>query len=224
MVMTLSACGTTGSVEADVDTENSVDSEWSDEGYDYDEDETEDDVEGDADPLDASAGTWNLNTEQSTLTWSASRLASSEHTGTVDITSGTLEVGETGFTGGEFVMDMDSITESNNNETFIKHVKSDDFFSVADFPESRFVITEVTPQDGNTYQVKGDLTIRGITNPIEFTATAQGDATVLAMSAEFEIDRTLWDIKFDSSSFVQNLGDKAIKDEIGYELDLVFEL
>jgi len=218
--LTLSACDSPEPVEPEIEVADVADGDWSSDGYG----EAENDVVEASDEAGVSEGTWTLDSDASTLTWSASRIASSAHTGTVDIASGSLVADESGFVGGEFVMDMASISEANDNEGFLKHVKSDDFFGVETFPEATFVITDLNDQGNGEFEVVGDLTIRGITNEIQFTAETQGDANRLAMSAEFEIDRTLWDIKFDSSSFVQNLGDKAIKDEIGFELGLAFEL
>lgn len=173
---------------------------------------------------EVAAGDWKLNPEQSVLTYHASRLSGKGHTGTVSIKEGTMKADGDGITGGSFVIDMTTITESNNNEMYLNHVRSDDFFAVDKHPESRFEITDVALNEDGRYEITGNLTIRGITKRIIFYATATGDGNVLSVHAKFTIDRTRWDIIFDSGSFFQNLGDKAIRDLIEYELDLVFEL
>jgi len=48
------------------------------------------------------------------------------------------------------------------------HLKSDDFFGVATHPTSKLVFTEVSASGKNSYEVKGDLTIKGITKTISF--------------------------------------------------------
>ena len=54
-------------------------------------------------------------------------------------------------------------------------MKSDKVLDVQRFPEIRFVSTAVTPQEGGRYQVRGDLTLHGITKPVEMTvASADG--------------------------------------------------
>ncbi len=183
----------------------------------------------DSDSMDESAamigeGSWKLDTDQSMLTYHASRLVGSAHTGTVDIKEGSLSADENGITGGSFVIDMTTIGEENNNERYLQHVMSDDFFGVEEFPEASFEISNVLLLEDGRYEITGDLTIRGISKKIIFFATVAGDADILNVEADFTIDRTRWDITFDSSSFFQNLGDRAIKDLIEFELDLVFEL
>ena len=74
------------------------------------------------------------------------------------------------------------------------HVKGPDFFDVETFPEMTFRATSVEG-DGEDYTLTGDLTIRGITKPIEleveFTGVAVDPfgATRAGFSAEAEISR-----------------------------------
>ncbi|MBI4133337.1 YceI family protein [Candidatus Uhrbacteria bacterium] len=163
-----------------------------------------------------------LDQKQSSLTWYAERIVGASHTGTVHIKSGNLTSNASGFTGGAFVIDMTTITESNSTQLFLTHEKSNDFFGVEQFPESTFVITSIESKGSGTYQVTGNLTIRDITNKISFPATATGDGDVVSVSADFTIDRTEWDIIFDSGSIFKTLGDKAIKDDVEFSLELVF--
>ena len=52
-------------------------------------------------------------------------------------------------------------------------MKSDDFFGVEKFPVAKLVITGSTPFDKGNGVVTGNLTIKGVTNPIEFKAATQ---------------------------------------------------
>lgn len=173
------------------------------------------------------AGEWILNSEESKLTYTASKIVGSSHSGTVKVKAGNMVIKDIGLESGEFLMDMTTINESANNETFLTHVKGEDFFAVDKHPEARFVIQSVefeeSTDEGSRYNVTGDLTIRDKTNEISFDAFYLEGAESLSVKADFEIDRTKWDIKFNSSSFVQNLGDNAINDEIKFKLDLYFE-
>jgi polyisoprenoid-binding protein YceI len=77
--------------------------------------------------------------------------------------------------GGTFTIDMTSITNQDiEDETYkqklLGHLKSDDFFSTDKHPRATLLITKLTPTGQNTYQVKGNLTIKGITKTIEFPA------------------------------------------------------
>ena len=70
--------------------------------------------------------------------------------------------------------------------------------------------------------VTGDLTLVGKTNEIMFTASPIIDESGAEVHADILIDRTRWGINFDSGSIFTDLGDKAIKDEVGISLDLHF--
>jgi polyisoprenoid-binding protein YceI len=60
------------------------------------------------------------------------------------------------------------------------------------------------------------LTIKGITKGISFPATLKKVGSKYIANASFSIDRTKWDIRYGSSSFFDNLGNKAIKNEIEF--------
>ena len=79
-------------------------------------------------------------------------------------------------------------------------------------------IKKATAKTATNYDVTGDLTIKGQTNPITFDlATTANSATT-----KFNVNRTKYDIKYGSGSFFDNLGDKAIADEFELEVALKF--
>ena len=71
------------------------------------------------------------------------------------------------------------------------------------------------------YTIKGNLTIKGITNEVEFPATIQTVGNQLTAKAKILVDRTKFDIKFRSGNFFENLGDKAIEDNFELNVELV---
>ena len=56
------------------------------------------------------------------------------------------------------------------------HLRSADFFDVETFPEIGFVTTSVTRADVATWTVTGDLTIKGVTNPVTIDFESTGSA------------------------------------------------
>ena len=64
----------------------------------------------------------------------------------------------------------------------------------------------------------GDLTIKGKTNPITFVISIYGSKA----TASVKIDRTKFDVRYGSTSFFDNLKDKAIYDEFDLVTDLEF--
>jgi polyisoprenoid-binding protein YceI len=88
----------------------------------------------------------------------------------------------------------------NNPPEFRAHVLGEDFFDVANHPEVTFRSTDIDLADDGTATVKGDLTIRGITNEVVATGTYAGPAEnpmgvqVVALEISAEIDRTQYGI------------------------------
>jgi polyisoprenoid-binding protein YceI len=73
----------------------------------------------------------------------------------------------------KFTVDVDSI--DTKNEQRDGHLKSVDFFDTANFPEFTFVATKYENVDNDgSYEVYGDLTIRGITRNEKFDAEFGG--------------------------------------------------
>ena len=56
------------------------------------------------------------------------------------------------------------------------HLRSNDFFDMENHPEIRFRSTSVEPTGEATYKVSGDLTIKGVTNPVSFELEFTGSA------------------------------------------------
>ncbi len=146
-----------------------------------------------------------------------------EHTGEVKLAKGTLDFDKNVLKGGEFEIDMTSITntdiaDKDYHKKFIDHIVSDDFFGVEKFKTAKLVITSVTKEKtADSYKVTGDLTIKGKSAPVTFDATA----TKAKASAKIMFDRTKYDIKYGSGKFFQGLGDKMINDEVQLSVELV---
>jgi polyisoprenoid-binding protein YceI len=87
-------------------------------------------------------------------------------------------------------------------EQFRAHVLSEEFFDAANHPEVTFTSTALELNDDGTARAEGDLTIKGITNPIVATGTwiaPAGDAfgnTRGHLNLEAVIDRSKWDFNW----------------------------
>ena len=162
-----------------------------------------------------------VKTEESTVTWKAYKVTGS-HTGTVNLIEGALMFDDGKLSGGSFTVDMTSLIstdlEGEYKGKLEGHLKSDDFFGVATHPTSSLVLTNVETSGKNSYEVTGDLTIKGITKPITFDISIYGSKATATM----KIDRAEYDVRYGSGSFFDNLGDKTIYDEFDMVVDLVF--
>ena len=167
---------------------------------------------------------YTVSTTDSEVKWEGKKiLVDSSHNGTINISNGIINTNDGKIEGGEFTLDMTSINnEDLEGEMKTKlegHLKSEDFFSVESNPESTFVITSVEDNNGKS-NITGDLTIKGITNSVSFTANTKVTADELEFEADFNIDRTDWDIRFGSGKFFEDLGDKIIDDNIKYSINI----
>ncbi|PQA54457.1 YceI family protein [Siphonobacter curvatus] len=168
---------------------------------------------------------YKVDTQKSTVVWKGKKVTG-EHFGNVSLSSGTLTAENGKLKGGTFETDLRTLTvtdlkEQEYNQKLVNHLKGDDFFAVDKHPKSTFVITSVTPQSGNQVQVKGKLTIKGITKEVSFPATVKADKAQLTATAKIPVDRTQYDIKFRSTNFFENLGDKAIHNDFELDINLV---
>ena len=148
-------------------------------------------------------------------------IVDSKHTGEVKIKEGYLTFAGDTLKGGEFTIDMNTITntdltDAEYNKKFVGHITSEDFFDVKKFPTSKLVIKTATKEKDNTYAIVGDLTIKGKSAPVNFTATVTKDEA----KANIVVDRTAHDVKYGSGKFFQGLGDKAIAENIDFAVDL----
>ncbi len=159
------------------------------------------------------------DTSKTKLNWLGEKVTG-QHTGTIKLQSGWLNYKDNKIESGEFLIDMNSIKESDGNTRLEGHLKSDDFFSAGKFPTSTLVITGSESFEKGTAVVKGNLTIKGITNPIDFKANSQKKDDGLYFYANIPVDRTKYNIKYGSGSFFDNLGDKVIYDEFKLKVAL----
>lgn len=165
-----------------------------------------------------------VNTENSTVKWKGSKISSS-HEGTVNILKGTLNIDHGTLVGGQFSIDMQSLATTDMSEEYNKkldgHLKNEDFFNVSEFPTASITITNAVKGEGNSYKVVADLTIKGITRPISFAADVNVNGKNFLATAKIKIDRTKWDIKYNSGNYFKDLGDKLILDEIEFDIFLL---
>lgn len=162
-----------------------------------------------------------IKTDESKVVWKGYKVTGS-HEGTIGIESGELVFEEDKLVGGAFKIDMTSIVvtdlQGDYKGKLEGHLKSDDFFGVSNHPTASLVFTNVEATGKNAYTVTGDLTIKEITHPITFEMSIYGNKA----TASLKIDRSKYDVKYGSTSFFDNLKDKAIYDEFDLVSDLQF--
>ncbi len=166
-----------------------------------------------------------VDTEKSKLEWKGYKVTGS-HTGYVNIKEGSLDFEDGALVGGEFTIDMASITVTDLTGDYKGklegHLKSDDFFGVKKHPTASFKIKEVVSRGKpGEYKITGALTIKEITQEIKFNAMVKEDGNMVKATGDMEIDRSDFNVRYGSGSFFDGLGDKTIYDEFDLSVSLV---
>lgn len=139
------------------------------------------------------------------------------HEGTIDFVKGHFIKTKDKITGGSFTIDMNTINSTdveaeNAKKDLENHLKDPDFFYVEEYPLAHLTITKVE-YFGESLRIEADLTLKGITQGINFTAEA--DYGKRQLTTKFKIDRRRWDVNYTSK-----FRDGAISDAIGFEVEL----
>ena len=169
----------------------------------------------------------NANKNNSTVIWTGSKPTGS-HTGNVSIKSGYLTFDHGRLVGGNFTIDMTSITctdieKESKKKYFVDHLKDEDFFDVTKFPEANLNIKKVRRLNSQEYEMSGKMTIKGITNDLTFISEVKLTGNSYVAIAKIIIDRTKYGVEYKSANVFKELGDKFIYDEIEFDIFLVSE-
>jgi polyisoprenoid-binding protein YceI len=176
-----------------------------------------------ASTLTVAAQKYEINTDKSVVKWTGNKIGGS-HNGLVKVKSGYFEVKKDNIVGGNVLIDMTTITNSDlKDETYNKklvgHLKSEDFFGVEKFPTATFQITKASKFANGKATLTGSITIKGKTENITVDIVKKGDG----YTTQLKVDRSKFDVRYGSKSFFDNLGDKVIDDIFILDIQIVFK-
>ncbi|MFZ5391143.1 MAG: YceI family protein [Patescibacteria group bacterium] len=167
--------------------------------------------------------------ENSLINWAGSKtlIIGYKDTGSLNLKNGQLTVQDGQINSGSFTFDMSSLKAASTGRgggesSLEKHLKSADWFDVEKYPEAEFNLKSAVADSelNSTYQITGDLTIKNITKPISFSAVVTNNDGQLKLMADIKLDRTLWDIRYGSDKFFDNLANNVIDDIFTVTLNL----
>jgi rhodanese-related sulfurtransferase/polyisoprenoid-binding protein YceI len=176
-------------------------------------------------------GIYQVDAQKSVVEWTG-RNINNRHYGRIAISEGNVVMANGRLMSGSFVLDMTTISNSDLQDEgwrsmLIRHLKSDDFFDVDNFPTATFALSGGVPIAGATsgtanMEIAGSLTIKGTTRAICFPAmvVAQEDGIVKAQAA-LDLDRTLFNVCYGSGKLYERLGMHLVNDVISVELFIV---
>jgi polyisoprenoid-binding protein YceI len=172
--------------------------------------------------ITANAQDKKINTSKSKISWVGKKVTG-EHSGTINFKDGVLNFKSGKLTGGNFTVDMNSVTVTDlkageGKEKLEGHLKAADFFGTDKHPTSRIVFKSVKAKSAGVYAVTADLTIKNITKPVTFDLTVGKNSATTA----FKVDRTKYGIEYKSKNFFEGLGDNVIYDDFDLTVNLQF--
>ncbi len=146
------------------------------------------------------SGNYQLDPEHASVTWTISHVGLSNFTARFDEISGTLAFDADNPENSRIDIRIDPASVSTGlpdfDETLANEAK---YFDASNYPDIRFVSSEISVTGQQTGQVTGDLYFRGQSHPVTLEVTFNGagksfghPGDTLGFSATGELDRTNW--------------------------------
>ena len=163
---------------------------------------------------------WAIDPTHTHIQFQARHLGISTVRGTFDKLSGSVAEENGQFTGADIEVDVASLNTGQQQRD--DHLRSPDFFDVATYPTARFTLTEAV-RTGDRLEVRGTLTLRGITKPITLAGDVGGPAkdpwgnTKISATLTGEISRKEWGLTWNQAL---EAGGVLVSDAIKLAIDV----
>lgn len=170
----------------------------------------------------AQAATYEIDASHSSVSFKVRHMMVSKVTGVFETFSGTLDFveGDPGAWSVAAVIDMASV--NTNDAKRDEHLRSPDFFDVEGHPEMVFKSTGVKA-DGGDYVLAGELTLMGVTRPVELELEFNGEIddpwgnTRAGFSASGKLDRRDFGMSWNKT---MDKGGIVVGNEVSFELEV----
>ena len=178
--------------------------------------------------ITATNDTLIIDIENSRIDW-IGRKITGEHFGTLNLSDGFVIWNGKSITGGKIIFDMTSIKNTDIEslewkKKLEKHLMAEDFFFADSFPHAILEIKNhrqsIDDQSENIDQIIADLTIRGITHEISIPLQISRVNSIFNTEGNINVNRTLFNIKYKSGTFFEDLGDRMIHDDFTVQFSL----
>ena len=149
------------------------------------------------------AGTWNVDPGHSSVEFHVKHMGLATVKGLFSDFEGSLTVGDDGEVSAQGTVKTASVDTRNSQRD--EHLRSADFFEADVHPEISFRSTAIEPVDDETYRITGDLTIRGVTNPVVLEAETTGTDvdhwgnTRVGLEVTGQIERADWGLTWNQA-------------------------
>jgi polyisoprenoid-binding protein YceI len=168
---------------------------------------------------------FQIHASSSVVNWTGKKILGL-HTGTIQIQSGYLVFEGDTLINAALSINMLSIQITDMEDPvarqeFASHLKHADFFDVENFPIANWELETARLLERNNYLLQGRLTIKNHSHPVEFIAKVERLSDMLHSMGEMEVDRTLYNIRYGSGRFFENLGNTLIHDKFVLQFKLI---
>jgi polyisoprenoid-binding protein YceI len=166
--------------------------------------------------------TWTIDTNHSEVSFKVKHLVISSVSGKFKSFEGTVESDKEDFTDAKIKFSADVSSIDTGNEQRDGHLRSPEFFDAATHSKLSFESTGVTKKGGSDYVVTGNLTIRGVTKPVELKAEFGGvqkdfyGNTVAGFEIEGKINRREYGLEW---SAVTETGGIVVSDDVKLQVN-----
>ena len=121
--------------------------------------------------------TYKIDSAHSEITFKVKHLMITSVTGSFTKFDATMEAEAADFSDAKISFEAETASISTNNEQRDGHLQSEDFFAAAKYPTLSFVSTSFTKVTAEEYVLNGNLTIKGVTKPVQLAVEYGGTAT-----------------------------------------------
>ncbi len=121
--------------------------------------------------------TYKIDSSHSEINFRIKHMMISNVGGTFTVFGGTMESSEDDFTDAKIDFEADTASITTNNEQRDGHLRSEEFFASDTYPKLSFKKGTLRRVNADHYRLSGELTIRDVTKPVEFSAEYLGSAT-----------------------------------------------
>lgn len=121
-------------------------------------------------PAQVQSGNYVLDPAHGKITWSMDHMGFSTYVGQFTDVSATLNLDVRNPSASKLQAEVKTDSVGSLNSALDNHLKSADFLDTAKYPTAGFQATTIRLVDADTAEIKGNLTLHGVTKPIVIKA------------------------------------------------------
>ena len=172
--------------------------------------------------VDDITGDYAIDPSHTRIGFSARHAMVTKVRGHFDQFEGNAHVDTTTPANSSVTVTIEAASVTTGNEQRDGHLKTPDFFDIANYPQITFVSTNVE-RDGSEWDITGDLTINGVTKSVTIAFEETGSAkdpfgnTRVGFEGDVTIDRTEWNLSFNAAL---ETGGVLVSEKVKLEFDV----